>query len=121
MGPRILVVDESPHLGDVLCSALEGEGCRAEAARTPTEALRLLRSFAPDLVTIDVGLDGAINSDLVARMSLRQVPLIVIVPQARDISAEIADHAVRVFEKPFYPSHVVAAVLDTLGHRVAYP
>src|SRR5215210_6815833 len=104
MGPRILVVDESPHLGDVLCSALEGEGCRAVAARTPTEALRLVRSLAPDLVTIDLGLDGAINSDLVARMSLRLVPLIVIVPNARDIPPVVAHHAVRIFEKPFYPS-----------------
>jgi CheY-like chemotaxis protein len=113
-GLSILVVDESPYLGDVLVSALEHEGCVAAVARSATEALQLARELEPDLITVDLGADGDITPDLVGRLRSHGVPLILIAPNAGDPQLERLS-ATRVFGKPFYLSQVVAAVLETLG------
>ena len=55
MSLKVLVVDESPYVGDVLVSAFEREGCRASIARDRNEALHLSRSLQPDLITVEVG------------------------------------------------------------------
>jgi CheY-like chemotaxis protein len=114
MGPTVLVVDESPYLGDVLMSALEREGCAVAAARTRAQALHLADTLAPDLITIDLGGHGGIDADLVARLiddpRRRTVPMIVIAPNVRDFPS-----ATRVFGKPFYVSEVVSAVLEILS------
>ncbi len=119
LGLSILVVDESPYLGDVLVSALEHEGCAATVARSAAEALQLVRELEPDLITVDLGPDGDITPNLVGHLRLTGVPLILIAPNAgdpqlRELSAR------RVFGKPFYLSQVVAAVLETLG-RATHP
>ena len=119
LGLSILVVDESPYLGDVLVSALEREGCAATVARSAAEALQLARELEPDLITIDLGPAGDITPDLVGHLRLQGVPLILLVPNAADPQLRELS-ATRVFGKPFYLSQVVAAVLETLGRR-AYP
>jgi CheY-like chemotaxis protein len=115
----ILVVDESPYLGDVLVSALEHEGCAATVARSAAEALQLARELEPDLITVDLGPDGDITPDVVGHLTLQGVPLILIAPNAGDPQLSQLS-ATRVFGKPFYPSRVAAAVLETLG-RTAHP
>lgn len=119
IGPNILVVDESPYLGDVLVSALEHEGCAATVARSAAEALHLARVLEPDLITVDIGPDGEITPDLVGHLTVQGVPLILIAPNAGDPQLRELS-ATRVFGKPFYLSHIVAAVLETLG-RAAHP
>jgi CheY-like chemotaxis protein len=119
IGLSILVVDESPHLGDVLVSALEQEGCAAAVARSAAEALQLARELEPDLITVDLGADGDITPDLVGHLRLQGVPLILIAPNAGDPQLKELS-ATRVFGKPFYLSQVVAAVLEALG-RPAHP
>jgi two-component system capsular synthesis sensor histidine kinase RcsC len=119
IGLSILVVDESPYLGDVLVSALEHEGCAATVARSAAEALLLARVLEPDLITVDMGPDGEITPDLVGHLTVQGVPLILIAPNAGDPQLRELS-ATRVFGKPFYLSQVVAAVLETLG-RAAHP
>ena len=119
LGLSILVVDESPHLGDVLVSALEHEGCAATVARSAAEALQLARELEPDLITVDLGPDGDITPDLVGHLRLTDVPLILIAPNAGDPQLRELS-ATRVFGKPFYLSQVVTAVLETLG-RATHP
>jgi len=113
----ILVVDESPYLGDVLVSALEHEGCAATVARSAAEALQLARELEPDLITVDLGPDGEITPDLVGHLRLQGVPMILIAPNAGDPQLKVL-RATRVFGKPFYMSQVVSAVLETLGRAV---
>jgi DNA-binding response OmpR family regulator len=119
---QVLVVDESPYVGDVLVSALEHEGCRASIARDRAQALSLSRSLRPDLITVELGpdLDGSFIAELVDEAAPKNAKLIVIAPSARGVPPAIADRAVRVFEKPFYLSEVVATTIQTLG-RPAHP
>lgn len=119
MGQSILIVDQSPYLGDVLLSALEREGCAAAVARNAAEALQLVRELEPDLITVDLGHEGDITADLVGHLRRYGVPLILIAPNASDPQLR-ALSAARVFGKPFYPSEIVTAVLEALD-RPAHP
>ena len=53
---RILVVDDDPHIREVICFALERAGMAAEVARNGAEALARLGKSAPGLVILDVGM-----------------------------------------------------------------
>jgi CheY-like chemotaxis protein len=114
---KVLVVDESPYVGDVLVSAFEREGCRASIARDRAQALLLSRSLQPDLITVEVGreVDSSFVSQLVSDVKLQATAFIVIAPTKRGVPPDVADRAVRVFEKPFYLSEVVDITLATLN------
>ncbi len=58
---RILVVDDDPHLREVLRYALVRDGHDVEEARDGAEALRLAAASRPDLLVLDIvmpGMDG---------------------------------------------------------------
>lgn len=53
---RILVVDDDPHIREVICFALEKEGMTASVARDGVEALERFAAESPDLIVLDVGM-----------------------------------------------------------------
>lgn len=58
---RILVVDDDPHIREVICFSLEESGLTTRTACNGIEALKSIASDPPDLVVLDVGmpeLDG---------------------------------------------------------------
>ncbi len=58
---RLLVVDDDPHLREVLRYALARDGHEVREARDGAEALRMVAQEAPDLVVLDIvmpGMDG---------------------------------------------------------------
>ena len=50
----VLVVDDDDSIRLLLCSLLEGEGCRAVPARHGREALDLVEAGLPDMVLLDI-------------------------------------------------------------------
>jgi DNA-binding response OmpR family regulator len=114
---RVLVVDESPYLGDVLASALEREACHVAVARTPAHALQLASSSLPDVIIVDLAQRS--ECDLLARLSgdraLSRVPVVLISTDPVAARRRSGERVSRVFGKPFYMSEVVAAVLETVG------
>ena len=50
---RALVVDDEPHIREVICFALERAGMTTTAARSGTEALTALRRHRADLMVLD--------------------------------------------------------------------
>lgn len=58
-GSRILVVDDEPHLVEMLTVSLRYVGFEVVAATTGAQALALARDFRPDLVVLDVMLPDA--------------------------------------------------------------
>src|ERR1017187_2831920 len=55
---RVLVVDDEPHIRDVLRGYLEADGFAVSEAADGEEAVRQVRQDAPDLVLLDVMLPG---------------------------------------------------------------
>lgn len=59
--PQILVVDDEPHLCNVVHRILKKEGYEVATAGDGEKALELIRETAPDLVLLDIimpGMDG---------------------------------------------------------------
>lgn len=58
---RLLVVDDEPHIADLVATVARYEGWRAATAGTGAEALRQAAAFNPDIVVLDLmlpDLDG---------------------------------------------------------------
>lgn len=117
----ILVVDDEPHIVEVVNDYLKQAGFRVLAARDGQTALTLARHEHPDLIVLDLMLPGGLDGLDVCR-SLRQDPALADVPiimltarieeMDRLIGLELgADDYVT---KPFSPREVVARVRTVL-------
>ncbi len=58
-GSKILVVDDEPHLVEMLTTSLRYVGFKVDSATTGSEALAAAERFRPDLVVLDVMLPDA--------------------------------------------------------------
>jgi DNA-binding response OmpR family regulator len=114
---RILIVDDEPKIVRLVVDYLEDGGFSVLTARTGDEALMRVRTDAPDLVILDLGLPGLDGLD-VTRAIRRNGELPIIMLTARDdetdriIGLELgADDYVT---KPFSPRELVARVRAVL-------
>ena len=115
--PSILIVDDEPKIVRLVSDYLADAGFGVSAARTGDEALMRVRTEAPDLVVLDLGLPGLDGLD-VTRAIRRSGELPIIMLTARDdetdriIGLELgADDYVT---KPFSPRELVARVRAVL-------
>jgi len=121
MAHRILVVDDDPHIRDVISFALEKAGMTTETARDGREALASFRRRAPDMIILDVGMPDTDGLDVCREIrKTSDVPILFL--SARDdeidrvIGLEIGgDDYVT---KPFSPREMVARV-NVILRRVA--
>ncbi|MFW2234109.1 response regulator [Rhizobium sp. CRRU65] len=113
MAPRILVVDDEPHIRDVICFALERAGLAWMAARNGTEAMAAFRRGNIDLIILDIGMPEMDGLE-VCRQIRKTSGLPILFLSARDeeidriLGLEIGgDDYVT---KPFSPRELVARV-----------
>ena len=76
--PRILVVDDTLEMWDLLTAVLAPDGYVLKFAADGATALRLAEEFRPDLILLDVELPGLNGFDVCHR--LRVIPLLGEVP-----------------------------------------
>ena len=117
---KILVVDDDPHILDVICFALTKAGYDHQRADDGRRAIDSFGSYAPDLIVLDVGLpemDGLEVCRSIRRTS--EVPILFL--SARDdeidriLGLEIGgDDYVT---KPFSPRELVARIAAILKRR----
>lgn len=110
---KILVVDDDPHIRDVICFALEKASYRHAVAADGREAVAKAASFDPDLIVLDIGLpeiDGLEVCRYIRKTS--EVPILFL--SARDdeidriVGLEIGgDDYVT---KPFSPRELIARI-----------
>lgn len=113
MNHKILVVDDEPHIRDVISFALERAGMAVTTARDGAEALIAWRRTAPDLIVLDIGMPERDGLDVCRQIrKSSEVPILFL--SARDeevdrvIGLEIGgDDYV---SKPFSPRELVARV-----------
>ncbi len=124
MSRRIVVVDDEPRVREVVVDYLKRDGFEVQEAADAGEARRLLASFRPDLVILDIMFPGASGLDLLSEIRKRGDAVAVILLTARadegdrvvglDLGAD--DYVV----KPFSPRELVARVRSVL-RRVQPP
>jgi len=122
---RVLVVDDNPDAAELLEDALASAGHEVRTAPDGPSALQLVKSFAPDIAFLDIGLpvmDGYELAGLLRRLpALRGVPLVAVTGYAQDddrqraLDSGFTEH----LAKPLDPDRVLECIerLRPVGAR----
>ncbi|MFT3914990.1 MAG: sigma-54 dependent transcriptional regulator [Anaeromyxobacteraceae bacterium] len=102
---RIFLLDDDELVVTMLARALRGEGYEVLARTDPAGAVEELRTFAPDLVLLDLKLPGTTGLDVLGELTERAIPGQVVMLSS-DGSAESAVRAMKMgavdyLTKPF--------------------
>jgi two-component system OmpR family response regulator len=124
MGHRILVVDDDPHIREVICYAVEKAGMSALTAQDGAEALRRLEHGGADLIILDVGMPEMDGLEVCRRIRRRDdTPILFLSARSEEVDRIVGlelggDDYVT---KPFSPRELVARVTAILNRvkRVA--
>jgi two-component system OmpR family response regulator len=118
MGHRILVVDDDPHIRDVICYAVEKAGMIAVVAQDGAEALKRLDTGGADLVILDVGMPEMDGLEVCRRIRRKDdTPILFLSARSEEVDRIVGlelggDDYVT---KPFSPRELVARVTAILN------
>ncbi len=118
--PRILVVDDDPHLLRLVRDILSRAGYDPLVTGDPRELQRMIRTEEPALVVLDLMLPGADGIELMERVpELAGLPVIFISGYRREETiARVLDlGAADYIVKPFSPMELVARIRATLRRQ----
>ncbi len=111
---RILVVDDEPHIVDVVMAYLIREGHLVDTAADGDRAFELARTTRPDLLVLDVMLPGRSGFDVLRQLRAEGIDCAVVMLTARD---ELIDRVAGLemgaddyVTKPFEPRELVARI-----------
>ena len=119
---RVLVVDDEPVIGDVVCRYLQRAGYDTVLAPTGADALEQATSQRPDVVVLDLTLPDVDGLEVMRRMrrdNRRRTAIILLTARGEESDRIIGlrlgadDYVV----KPFSPAELVARV-DALLRRI---
>lgn len=115
--PTVLVVEDEVKLRDLVRSYLERAGFAVLSAGSGAEALGLIRTAAPDLIVLDLGLPDVSGEVIAAEVRVSStVPIVVLTARAeeadriRGFELGVDDYVV----KPFSPRELVLRVRAVL-------
>ena len=115
---RVLVVDDEAAITELLASVLRFEGFTVETAATGIEALRLVASFRPDVMLLDIqlpDLDGfAVQKRLILDRSAVPILFLTARDSAEDKVRGLTMGADDYVTKPFGLDELVARVRAVL-------
>jgi CheY-like chemotaxis protein len=117
---KILIVDDEPHVAEILARSLAREGHRTAIAHSGEEALRMLGVTEPDALFLDVSMPGMSGLAVLTEIR-RQRPSLPVVVITGHATAEEVDQvrrlgAVDVIAKPA-PLTYYQQALARLGVR----
>lgn len=119
--PEIMVIDDDPHISDMITEALRDEGYAVSQAYSGTEALMLLSQTAPDLILLDLMLPGLTGEELLPK--IKDIPVIVVSAKA-DVSNKVGlllGGAADYITKPFHMQELMARIAVQLRRGTAAP
>lgn len=117
---KVLVVDDDPHIRDVVCFALRRAGFQALTASDGLAALEIAAREAPALVILDILMPELDGTDVCRRLRKRsEVPIIFLTSKDEEMDRIIGlelgadDYVI----KPFSPRELVARVKTVLRRQ----
>lgn len=126
MPKPVLVVDDEPHIREVICFALERAGLATATVRNGVEALMAVQRLSPVLVVLDIGMPEMDGLEVCRRLRRTStVPILFLSARDDEIDRVLGlelggDDYVT---KPFSPRELVARVKAILkrteGHDAA--
>jgi len=125
--PMILLVDDDPDFVEAMGIVLEAEGCVVDSAASGREALAKMRQARPDLVILDIMMEGILDGLRASRemevdKTLRGVPILIVssITSSEYIGMFPTDeylHADNFLSKPIEPARLLAEVKRLLRKK----
>ena len=119
---RILVVDDNPHVVDILGTYLREEGYGVLGAVTSDEGLKLAILSRPELVLLDIALPGTNGIELLKRIrSINPAARVIMVTGNSDpvLAREALElGALAYIDKPFDFAHLKRVIAMALRDGV---
>jgi len=123
MARKILIVDDTPPVVELLRCALSDAGYSTRSAATGEEALRKVRRSPPDLIVLDLLLPGmngfSVFGELHSDNATASIPVVLITgaPGSFPRLTGLEMGADAFFSKPFDVAELVSCIGDLLEHR----
>jgi two-component system, OmpR family, phosphate regulon response regulator PhoB len=117
--PRILVVDDTPALVDVIRKCLEDEGYRVRICLESRHAVRMAQEDPPDLIMLDVVMPEVSGWEVLAALrtdpAFRRTPVIVCTAYVAEAIGRLAelkgpDQHLGLLPKPFELEELIEVV-----------
>jgi DNA-binding response OmpR family regulator len=121
--PRVLIIEDEPHIVLSLEFLLQREGYEVAAAGDGEEGLALARRFRPDVVLLDIMLPGRSGYEVCraikADPEMASVPVIMLTAKAQEVERVkgLGLGAAAYLAKPFGNIEVLEAVRAALAPR----
>lgn len=113
MADKILVVDDDPHIAEMLSLVLEDEGFETATVMDGSEAVVAARNEEPDLILLDIMLPG-VNGVDICRIVREEsdVPIIMLTAKTdtEDLVTALEAGADDYVYKPFKPQELLARI-----------
>jgi len=110
---RVLIVEDQPEISDLLAEVLEPLGLEPFVARDGLEAMELVQSVKPDLITLDLNLplkDGrSVLRDLASNPATCAIPIVIVSACCGEFIPD--GQVVEVLPKPFEVTDLIDAVI----------
>ena len=120
MAPRVLVVDDSDAIRRLIVVNLELEGYDVRTAVDGEQALEVVESWRPDVITLDVVMPRLDGLGTVGRLRLDpgtwNIPLVVVSASVVG-GRELPEGVDAVMAKPFEPADLVILVRQLCEER----
>mgnify|MGYP006382839147 CR=1 FL=1 len=115
---RILIVDDSASIGQMLQAGLELHGFTAKYEPRSIDAIRTCLEFHPDLVLLDVEMPikdgGQLAADLQSHPKLRHIPVIFLTSLVTKEEANQNGSGSMFLSKPIPVAELVARIRSVL-------
>jgi two-component system, chemotaxis family, chemotaxis protein CheY len=127
MTKRILAVDDSPSMRNMVCVTLRGAGYEVMEAADGDEALEYARGHSVDLVLADVNMPRMNGITLVAHLrtlpAYRLTPLLLLTTESSQQSKQLGKQAGATgwMVKPFHPDQLLATLDRVLSGSAKMP
>lgn len=114
---KILVIEDAPEYRELLTVLFAGDGFEVESAENAEDGVALAKSFAPDVVILDIGLQGVDGIEVCRRIrTFSDTYVIMLTARDEEIDRLVgltagADDYVT---KPFFPRELAARVQAVL-------
>jgi len=122
--PKVLIVDDEPHIMELGKLYLEREGFQVEGVGTGREALAKQASSKPDLIILDLMLPDIDGFEVCKQIRAKSdVPILMLTARKEDVDKIVGLElgADDYFTKPFNPRELVARVKAILRRYQAGP
>lgn len=87
--PSVLIVDDEPHIIDILRMGFAYEGFRVSVAKNGPEALKLASTLAPDIIILDIMLPGLDGFEVTRQLHINGDIAIIMLTAKEDVEDRV--------------------------------